>query len=378
MDLLVVAGEASGDLRAAEVVEELLKTAPDLDVAAYGGPALEQAGARLLYDLTHLALIGLTGVIRQLGTIRRLLREITSVLRRERPRAVMLVDFPGFNRRVAAKAKRLGIPVVYFISPQVWAWLPGRAEKIARVVDKMLVLFKFEKRIYEQYGVDTVWVGHPMVDTVKAERPLEEVRVKHGLGNARLVALLPGSRRGEIEQILPVLLKTAGRLQAELPDLRFCLPLAPTLDPADVEGFLARSPVEVIVVKEDGYALRQLADLSLVASGTATLEGALLGSPMVIVYRVGWMNYLLARMLIRVRNIGMVNIVAGEVIVPEFVQGGARPELIAREAADLLRNDDGRAGMRAKLEQVAVVLGAPGASMRAAGEVAAMLGAGGK
>jgi len=372
--IMIVAGEASGDLHGGRLVEALRRLSPDLAVEGMGGPRMGAAGVHLLADAGQAAVVGLTEVWekrRALSTAMHLLRER---LRAVRPALLICIDFPDFNLLLARTAHRLQIPVCYFISPQVWAWRPGRIRTIRRLVRKMLVLFPFEEPLYRQAGVDVTFVGHPLLDVLAAVPSREACRASLGLPDASLVlGLLPGSRQAEIRRHLPLLLETAARLAARRPDLRGVLGLAPTLDEESVREAVRSSPVRLTVVQGQTSEVMRAADLLLAVSGTVTLEAAILGTPMIITYRLGWLSWLLARCLVRVRFIGLPNLVAGEEIVPELIQFQATPKTLAATASEILGSPERQAGMRAKLAEVGRRLGAPGAAERAAREVLALI-----
>ncbi|MBZ0168123.1 Lipid-A-disaccharide synthase [Candidatus Methylomirabilis lanthanidiphila] len=365
--ILIVAGESSGDLHAAGVVAELRRRAPDLTIEGIGGERMRRAGVRLHAHAGDLAVVGLVEVAGRLPAIWRAYRSMIRCLRDRRPDLVILVDFPDFNLRLARRAFRLGIPVVYFIGPQVWAWRAGRIRAIARYVRRLLVIFPFEEGFYRDRGVEASYVGHPLMDRLACAPSMDEARRRLGLeGEAPVLGLLPGSRVGELARHLPVLLRSAKQLMAERPDLRVIIAAADGL-PLDLIGsYVNQEAVSVRVVQGRTYEVVAASDLILVASGTATLEAGIIGTPMVIVYRLAFLSWLFGRLLIRVPYIGMVNLVAGKRVVPELIQFQATPERIADEARRLLQSAEQRCRTRQELRQMRDRLGPSGALSRTA------------
>ncbi len=359
LKIMIVAGEASADVYGSLLAKEILKSRPSTLFFGFGGGHMARAGVKIAYPLVDLAVMGWVAVFKNIRTFRYLLKLSHQMLRSEQPDAVVLIDYPGFNLRVAEQAKKLGIPVIYYISPQVWAWRPKRIHRIAELVTKMLVVLPFEKALYEKVNCPVEFVGHPLLDVVK------DIRKAKKPSHKALVTLLPGSRKEEIERLLPTMLKVAERLTAYEP-IDFVLPLASTITRYMVDGHLSRSKVFVKVITKDTLAMRKAADFALVASGTATLETALMQIPMVILYKVSPVNYWIAKRVVNVSYIGLVNIVAGKRIVPEFLQEQVQPELILPQALALLQDTEQRAQMKKDLRTVAVSLGEGGASRLAA------------
>ena len=372
--ILIVAGEASGDLHGARLVAALRRLAPQLTVEGMGGAQMRDAGVHLLADAGDTAVVGLTELWEKRRALRDALRRLREHLAIAHPALLICIDFPDFNLLLARTAHRLRIPVCYFISPQVWAWRRGRIRTIRRLVKKMLVLFPFEERLYREAGVNVTFVGHPLLDALAEVPPRAACRAALGIaGPAPVLGLLPGSRQAEIRRHLPLLLAAASRLTAARPDLRLLLGLAPSLDGRAVEATVAASGIRATVVHGRTHEVIRAADLVLAVSGTVTLEAAILGTPMIITYRVGTLSWALGRLLVRVRFIGLPNLVADEGIVPELVQFAATPERLALTAAAILESPERQARMRAALTEVRSRLGAPGAAERAAREVLALL-----
>ncbi|MGZ3612602.1 MAG: lipid-A-disaccharide synthase [Thermodesulfobacteriota bacterium] len=372
--ILLVAGEVSGDLHGSHLVDALQRIEPGIQFFGVGGEGLERRGMKLLYPAQSLSVVGITEVLVKLRTILRALRGLKGSLEKEKPDLILLIDFPEFNLRLAKIARRKGIPVVYYISPQIWAWRPRRIKLIARVVKKMIVLFPFEVPLYESAGVDVEWVGHPLLDTVKPALPKEKAFQEFGLDpKRRTVGLLPGSRIHEVERLFPPLLASAHLLQKEIPDLQFVIPLAPGISRTILSSHMKNISFPLKVVEGFTYDVMNLSELLIMASGTATLEGAILGKPMIIVYKVSLPSYWVGRALIRVDHIGLVNLVAEKEIAPELIQKDVNPERIADEASRILRDPILSRKMAESMDAVRQKLGEPGAAQRAAQIVASLL-----
>jgi len=371
-ELLVVAGEASGDLHGARLLSELRRRVPDLAAFGLGGDEMRAAGLQAVAHSSEISVVGITEVLKILPRAREVFADLLREVERRRPGLAVLIDFPDFNLRLAKKLKERGLEIVYYISPQVWAWRRGRIKTIARVVDRMLVLFPFEADFYREHGVDVVHVGHPLVDEVPV---LPQAWDQGGTGGPFRVALLPGSRRSEVEALLPTLLEAARKLAARLP-VEVRIIKAPTIpsELLDEALELAGLPVEMVeIIAEDRFAAIADSHLAICASGTATLEVGLLGTPMIMVYRLASWTYALAKLLVRLPNVSLVNLVLDRRAVPELIQGEANPGRIAAEAERLLTDAGERNRMREALAGVRGRLGEGGASRRAAGEVAELL-----
>jgi lipid-A-disaccharide synthase len=372
--IMLVAGEASGDLHGAHLMEAIHQIDPEVQFFGLGGEGLKRRGMKLLYPADSLSVVGLTEVFIKLRSILEAFRQLKKSLDQERPDLVILIDFPDFNLRLAKTVHRRGIPILYYISPQIWAWRPKRIKLIARLVKKMIVLFPFEVPLYEAAGVDVKWEGHPLLDIVRPILPKEFAFQQFGLNpNRRTISLLPGSRIHEIERLLPPLLASAQLLQKEIPDLQFIIPLAPGITKTILSPWIKRVPVSTKVVEGWTYDVMNLSELLITASGTATLEGAILGKPMIIIYRVSFPSYWIGKRVIRVDHIGLVNLVAGREIVPELIQKDVNPRRIVEEALRILRNPVFRQQMIESMAEVRKNLGDPGAAQRAAGIVMSLL-----
>jgi len=372
--IVIVAGEASGDLHAAQVVRELLRRAPQLSVEGIGGDRMREAGVRLHAHSSDLAVVGVAEVAVRLPALFRAYRSMTRLLRDTPPDLLMLVDFPDFNLLLARRAYRQQIPVLYFIGPQVWAWRTGRIRSIARLVRRLMVILPFEEAFYRQRGVEALYVGHPLMDRLSPSPPMDAARRRLGLEQtASVLGVLPGSRIGEITRHLPLFLEATRQLLISRPDLRVIIAAAEGI-PLDLIGsYLKQANSSGRVVQGRAHEVMAASDLILVASGTATLEAAIIGTPMVIVYRLAFLSWLLSRLLIRVPFIGLPNLVAGQSVVPELVQFTATPERIADEARRLLESPERRRRMQQQLLDVRDRLGPPGAAARTAEGILDML-----
>lgn len=361
--LLIVAGEASGDLHGALLARELRRLTPEIQLFGAGGQGMRGAGVELVADPTRHAAVGVVEALQALGRYAALFRRLVAEARSRQPDAVVLIDLPDFNLRLAQALSRLGIPIIYYISPQIWAWRGGRMRTIARTVTKMIVIFDFELELYRKAGIDAVFVGHPFIDVIgdcAAHRGLRERLDVTG----PMVGLLPASRKAQFRRLFPIFRETAARIRREVPGVEFVVACAPTIRPE--EAALGGFPMHV--VQDRTYEVMADSDLLLMASGTATVEAMIFGTPAIVAYRVSWASALLGRALIRVRHVAMPNILAGREVLPEFLQGRARPDLLAAEAIRLLRGA-GLSQLRAELARLRERLGPPGAARRAALEV---------
>jgi lipid-A-disaccharide synthase len=364
---MIVAGEASGDLHGAHLVRAAQGLAPDLEFYGMGGPRLQAAGADLLFDLEHMSMMGVVEIFSRLGHALRTLSTLSERLRRDRPAGLVLIDYPDFNFRLARVAKAAGIPVFYYICPQIWAWRKGRIRLMAKYVDRRVVAFPFEVGYYQQHGLTADFVGHPLLDMMAPPRPRPQVKAELGFDpDQRLLLLMPGSRRPLVRQLLPLMLDAAARVREKHPDLAVAVARADTLSDEFLASFLADGPADIRVVAGQSHLLQNAADLVLVASGTSTLETALMQTPMVVVYRLHWFSYLLGRLLIETDHIAAANLVAAERVAPELVQDECRPDRMAEELLKIL--DDPRAlmVMNMGLARIRRRLGEPGAAQRAA------------
>src|SRR6266481_2912712 len=373
--IMLSAGEASGDLHGATMCRAIRDLDPSIRLVGMGGSRMAAAGVEILVDPTAQAAVGTSEALGRVPALYRAYKILVERLRNARPLAIVLIDFPEFNLRLARQARRAGIPVVYFIPPQLWAWRRGRIRQMARRVTKVLAAFPFEKSLYEEAGVPVEFVGHPLLDVVQSDLDHARARERLGVGDRRvLVGLLPGSREQEISRLLPRMLDAAARLAVD-GKRSFMLGLAPSVDRKRVAAMLEHAaeaggpPIEI--VEGMTYEVMAAADALLIASGTATLEAALLGTPMVLCYRVSRTTEVIARLLTRVARIGLPNLVSGRLVVPELVQAQVTGERLAAEATRLLDDPVAATAQRAALKELRARLGEPGVGRRAARAVLA-------
>jgi len=366
---MISCGEPSGDLYAGALVRALKEREPGIDAFGFGGDRLRAAGADLIGDYRGFSVTGLSEAIAVLPRSWNMLNRLRDAARSRRPDVFVAIDFPDFNFRLLPSMRALGVKVVYYVSPQLWAWRPKRLETIRRTVDRMLVIFPFETAIYQQAGVPVEFVGHPLVDLARATRPRADFLRSVGLDPARpVLALLPGSRPNELRHVLPDLATAAPLIAARVPGVQFLIARAPSLDDALFApvGQVRRAGLPVGLALEATDDVLAAADAAVTASGTATVQAALHGTPMVIVYRLSGFTYAIGKRFVRVKSYGMVNLVAGHPIVPELIQQGFTPDAVAHEAISLLTDRPRADAMRRDLATVRAKLGGPGASVRAA------------
>ncbi|MBW2558536.1 MAG: lipid-A-disaccharide synthase [Deltaproteobacteria bacterium] len=367
LDIMIVAGEASGDLHGANLVRAMRDINSDLCFYGVGGERMKEAGVSLTAHSSEMAVMGITEVFPRLGFILKVRRELKKSLRQSRPALLILIDYPGFNLPLAKFARENGIKVFYYISPKVWAWRKKRIYALEKYVDRMALILPFEEQVYEEVNLDARFIGNPLLDTVKRKYTRGEALKKFGLKkNLTTIALLPGSRKSEVIRLLPEMLGMAKILKERIPAIQFVLPLADTISPDFVHGLTDRSGVDIRIIEGNVYDVVGLSDIAVVASGTATLETAILGVPMIIVYRVSPLTYLIGRAVVKVDNIGLVNIIAEKTVAPELIQGDANPEKMADEVYDILTGGSRMDEMKRDLLDVSKKLGDPGASKRAA------------
>jgi lipid-A-disaccharide synthase len=365
--IFLIACEASGDAHGAHLVEEIKKSNPSFEFTGLGGPKMAAAGVRILEDMTRLSALGLGDVVRKYLTYRTIFYRALDEVRRNTPDALILIDSPAFNLRFAKKIQKK-IPVLYYISPQIWAWGGCRIHTIRKTVHKMLVILPFEVNIYEKAGIPCEFVGHPLLDQIRVSGDRTALRREIGITEpGRLVGLLSGSRESEVRRILPLMLESAEKLKEKLPDTIFAVALAPNIDRKIYDSLLKSFPgLNPRVIGGKLYELIRAADFALITSGTTTLEAALIGTPYFLLYKTGWSTYWLGRHLIRVPHLGLVNLLAGKSVVPEFIQYEIHPETIAHEAVTLLETPELYRAMKEEFVQVREMLGESGAGRRAA------------
>jgi lipid-A-disaccharide synthase len=381
--ILIVAGEASGDLHGSGLIRELKNINSFLQFFGIGGDRMKKEGMELIYHIDRLSIMGFFEVLKNIGLIREVMKTMVKLAEQRKPDLVVLIDYPGFNLRFAKRVKKMGTPIAYYISPQVWAWGGNRVKKMKGLIDKMIVIFPFEKDIYKKFDIDCEFVGHPLLEVVRPVLSKEDFQSKFDLRkNEALLGLLPGSRWQEVEKILPIMVQTAELLGARIKNLRVMLGLASTIKKKKVEIILDqfKSKVDpsillrvdpehsrrVEIIENLTYDLMKHSDLLLVASGTATLESAILGTPFLVLYKTGFWTYLLAKSLVSIPNIALANVVAGKKIVPEYIQNKAVPKDIAEEMYDILTNKPRYKSIQNELSLVKEKIGEVGASKKAA------------
>lgn len=372
--VLIISGEASGDHHGAKLVAAVRRLNPEVQFLGMGGEHMRAAGVDIRIDAKEMAVVGAIEIIRHIVPIFRAWRTLTHIIRKQSPDLLVLIDYPTFNLMLAKLAKKHGIKVLYYISPQVWAWHRSRVKTIAQRVDKMLVVFPFEEPLYREQGMAVEYVGHPLAGIVRADKDTAMMRQEWQIpAQARVIGLLPGSRQGEIRRLLPTLLTAAAQLQQRYPDAVFVLPLANSLSADDLAPYLAQSNVSVRVIPQQFYNTVQLCDAAIVTSGTATLEVALLAVPMVIVYKTAASTYHIVKRIIQIPHIGLCNIVAGKAVVKELIQHEANPNTIAAEISHILDDVNYRQQMQQGLQAVKQRLGEGGGTERAAKALLEML-----
>ena len=366
--ILIICGEASGDLNAGNLARKILEINPGIKISGVGGTLMRNAGAKIIYDIKGLAVIGLFDALKKLPEFLSLKKLILQKIKEEPPDIIILVDFSGFNLRLA-KAINKAVPVIYYISPQVWASRAGRVKTIKRYINRMLVLFKFEEEFYKRYGMDVDFTGHPLLDIVQPTMEKKELLNNLKFSESKnTIALLPGSRRAEIKNILPIMLRAAVLINKEIP-AQFVIAKSPYVEWDAYNRIIQRvniGAIELKIVEGKTYDCLNIADFALVASGTATLETAIMQKPFCIIYKTSLLNYLLYLPQVKVPYIGMVNIVVGKKIIPEFIQFDASPKKISAQVLKILNNPSEIEQIKTELAQIKSLLGEKGASLRAA------------
>ncbi len=369
--VFISTGEASGDLHGAKVAAALMRRWPQCRLAGMGGHAMRAAGVEVVVDNTDLAVVGLWEVLAHGGAIWRAYRTVRRWLAEHRPDVVVLVDYPDFHFQIARVAKRLGLRIIYYISPQVWAWRRGRIRTLARLIDHMMVILPFEVALYRSAGVPCTLIGHPLLDDAAKAPSRAEARARVGYSSSQpVIGLFPGSRRAEIRRHLPVMLAAAERLKRAHPDARFLVSHAASISEEEFTRHLHDAPVPVTVQRGEPLTALAASDAAMIASGTITLQAALLQLPMVIIYKVTLFTWLASRLLVRVPYAGLPNLIAGEAVVPELLQSSATPEALSRVVGQWLSHPDELAAIRKRLAGVRDRLGEPGGSERAAAVIA--------
>ncbi len=378
-EIMIVTGEASGDLHGANLLRAMRQRNPDLDFCGMGGSELASLGMEILYDARKVAVVGVIEVFSHLGDILKAQKVLKTRMKERLPALLIIIDLPDFNLLLAKKAKKLGIPVFYYITPQVWAWRSWRVRTIGQRVDKVGVILPFEEEYFKSRGVVAEYVGHPLLDSVKISHTVVEICEKYRIDpGCRRIGILPGSRIREISTLLPIFLEAARLLQQQSAEqIVFLLPLASTIEEKDLwtSGLAAKGDgLDIRVISEDRYDVMAACEAVIAASGTVTLELALLDVPMVVTYRFAPLTYQLGRMLVKLRHFSLVNLIAGEEVVPELLQDEVRPGNIAMHILQLLYDQKIRGTMLKGLQEVRKRLGEQGASARAAQLALQMLG----
>jgi len=371
--LFVVAGEVSGDMHAASLIKELKALNPNIKIMGLGGKRMQEEGVKLFFDLTKIAVIGFTEVLRNIWLHRKIFYDFIKRAEQERPDAIILVDYPGFNLRLAKELKKRGFRVIYYISPQIWAWGKERIEIIKENVDKMIVLFDFEKDIYLKEGINVDFVGHPLLDSVHTTLPKEQFVKVASLENKKpIITLMPGSRKNVVMKNLPIMIESAKIIYKNFPNAQFLVLSSSNVDIDIYHSQIKKTNLPIRLFESQHYNAIACADLALCASGTVTLETAILNTPMLIIYKVSFLTWAFAKTLVKIPYIGLVNVIAQRQIIPEYIQFNAKPEVIAREAIELLNKKERYQTMLNDLSQIKKHLGSPGASRKAAESILSM------
>ena len=368
--VLIVAGEASGDLHGANLVKAMKEQDRDILFQGIGGDKMVIAGVDIIEHSSQMAVVGLTEVFSRSNTILKAYFKLRSILKNDRPDLLILIDYPGFNISLAGAAKKFGVPVLYYISPQIWAWRSGRIKKISGRVDRMAVILPFEKDFYLDMGssLPVEYVGHPLMDQVPWNLNKDFIKDEFGINeNDTVIGLLPGSRNEEIKKLLPDMLGAAEIISSKTDNLKCLIPVAHTISPELINSIKQNSSLNIITTSKGVYPVLSVSDIAFVASGTATLETAIMGVPMIITYRISPLSFGIAKRVVKVPYVGLVNLVAGEEVAPELLQKDVAPRIIADKALEILNDNERKMDIKQKLEDVRNSLGEPGASARTAG-----------
>jgi lipid-A-disaccharide synthase len=369
--VMIIAGEASGDLHGSGVVRELKRLSPGIDVYGVGGDKMKREGMDNIYHINELGFMGFMEVLKHLPFIKTMEHTLEQIVKFKRPDVLVLIDYPGFNLRFARIAKRYDVKIVYYISPQVWAWHKSRVKKMRELIDKMLVIFPFEVDFYKAEGIDVEFVGHPLLEGLESTLERKNFCKRFELdGQKKILALLPGSRKQEIERIFPVMLDAARRIAVQK-NMEIVVGVAPTITEQYFRTLYNLKGIHLI--SDLTYDVMANSDFAFVASGTATLETACFGTPMFVIYKTSWPTYSIGRLLVHVKNIGLVNIVAGKTIAPEFIQYRANAKELANSALRLLNDEKQLKDMKTELSKVKGMLGEIGASLKVAERILKMI-----
>lgn len=365
--ILIVSGEPSGDLHASNLIKDLKKLKPDIEFFGMGGKMSKEAGVDVLFDISRLALVGLVDVLKNIFTVGKVFKDIVGAVDSKKPDLAILIDYPGFNLRLAKELKARNIPVIYYISPQVWAWGRDRVNIIKKCVTKMVVFFKFEEELYKTYDIPAECVGHPLIDTVKPKYDRAWVFKRYGLSDGKTtIALLPGSRKSEISRLLPTMIETCKLINKKLGDAQYLLSKHPSLPISLYEKAVIGSGLKIAIAENNTHDIVAASDFAIVASGTATLETTILETPYALIYKSDPVTYIAYKVVADIKHIGIANIIAQKTIIPEFLQYACTPENVSAAVVDIITHDEKKAKMIADLKDVRLSLGSPGASSRAA------------
>ena len=365
--ILVVAGEASGDMHAAKVIRRMQELNPELDFFGMGGQQMAEVGVDIIYDPTDLSVIGFWESIKHLGLMYKVLNKLEAAAKEREPDAAFLVDFSGFNMKMAKRTAKLEIPTVNYFAPSAWVWGTWRAKKMAQYGVKIASVFPMEREVYQEVGADVEFVGHPLVDMVETELAPAEFQSKFNINsNQTIIGLLPGSRKQEIDSLLEPMLQAADLIADKYDKAQFLLPVAETISKSEIAAQINKYDLEVTLIDEHSYEVMETSDLLLSTSGTATLEAAFFNTPLVIIYKTSWLSYILGKLLVKLPHVGLPNIIAEEEIVPELLQGEVKSQAIANNALEILDSPSRQQEIQQNLEEVKMKLGASGAVNRVA------------
>lgn len=367
--VLIVAGEASGDLHGANLAKAMKKLDRDVLFQGIGGDKMVIAGVDIIEHSSQMAVVGITEVFSRANIILKAYFKLRSILKNQRPDLLILIDYPDFNIMLAGAAKKFGVPVLYYISPQLWASRRGRVKKISGRVDRMAVILPFEKNFYQDMGADLKvdYVGHPLMDQIPRNLKKDNIEKEFGINSGdTIISLLPGSRNQEVKKLLPDMLDAAKILASRVENLKCIIPVAPTISRDLIDKIRGNSPLPVITTGKGVYSALKVSDLAFVASGTATLETAIMEVPMIITYRISPISFSIAKQVVKVPYIGLANLLAGEEVAPELLQENVAPQIIADRALEILTDDERKSRIKEKLAGIRSSLGGPGASARTA------------
>ena len=372
-ELLIITGEDSGALYGGNLAREIKKLSPDINISGVGGKQMRSAGVDIFCDVSEISVVGFWEVIEKLGLIRRLYKQIIEKFDSGNVKGVVLIDYPGFNLKIAKAAKERGIPVFYYISPQVWAWRKSRVKTIKKYVDKMMVILPFEKEFYQREGVDVEFVGHPLLEVIASNSEAisssnkKEIYKEFGIDDRQIIiGILPGSRKKEIAYMLPEILKASSLIKGKYPSVQFLLPLSQSIEEDYLKNFITSDYSYIKIVKGKNYDVMKVSDLLITKSGTSTLEAAIIGTPMIIVYKTSITSYYLAKALVNVTYAGLPNLLAGKEAAPELLQHKMNAKNIAEKTIYFLEKKDGLEQMREEFKNIKYSLGEQGASKRTA------------